>query len=151
MLAHAKDLRKDGHLVHGCCYSVTSTTNKRVPVFSDFYLARKLVESLKKSDKEQATDTIGFVIMPDHFHWLFQLKGSYSLSDTVGRVKGRAALAVNKQRNGIHKIWQPGFHDKCIRKEEDVIRIMRHIAASPVRTGLAKSLKYYPHWDCIYL
>jgi REP element-mobilizing transposase RayT len=96
---------------------------------------------------DQATKTIGFVIMPDHFHWLFQLKDKYSLSDSVDRVKGRSALAVNKQRNGIHKVWQSGFYDRCLRGEDDVVDIMRYIVANPLRAGLVKSLKNYPHWD----
>ncbi len=151
MNSHAKELHKERFSLNGSFYSVTSTTHKRVPIFSDFYLARELVLSLKKSDGEQATDTIGFVVMPDHFHWLIQLGDKYSLSEAVGRVKGRAALAVNKQRNGIHKIWQAGFYDRRIKQEKETIHVMRYIVTNPLKAGLVRSLKHYPHWDCIYI
>jgi REP element-mobilizing transposase RayT len=151
MHTQPKDWPKGRVSLNGYIYSITSTTNKRAPVFLDFYFARALVQSLRVSDNEQATTTIGFVVMPDHFHWLFELRDKYELSDAIGRVKGRAALTVNKRRNSIHKIWQPGFHDKCIRKEEDIMSVMRYIAANPLRAGLVNSLAQYSHWDCIYV
>jgi REP element-mobilizing transposase RayT len=144
MNTYAKELRE-------CTYSITSITHKKAPVFSDFHLARELVRSIRLSDNEQATKTVGFVVMPTHFHWLFKLGYIYNLNNTVERVKGRAALAVNKQRNGIHKIWQVGFQERCIQREEELIKAMRHIVRSPLRAGLVNSLKLYPHWDCVYL
>ncbi|TDF38554.1 transposase [Alteromonadaceae bacterium M269] len=151
MYAHAKDLRKGRLSSSGNIYSVTVSTYRKSPVFADFYLARKLVQSFKTSDIERTTKTIGFVIMPDHFHWLFQLGEKYDLSKAVARAKGRAALAVNQQRNCIQKVWQSGFHDRCLRKDDDTVIVMRYIIATPLRAGLVRSVRDYSHWDCVYI
>ncbi|MCF6281296.1 MAG: hypothetical protein L3J28_03650 [Candidatus Polarisedimenticolaceae bacterium] len=43
------------------------------------------------------------------------------------------------------------LHDRAIRKEEDLVAIARYIVANPLRAGLVKSIKDYPHWDCVWL
>jgi putative transposase len=49
------------------------------------------------------------------------------------------------------RIWQDGFHDHALRKEEAVIDAARYIVANPLRAGLVGSVKDYSHWDAIWL
>ena len=98
-----------------------------------------------KSDELNKSNTLAFVIMPDHIHWLFQLNQSHTLTKVVHSIKSISAHQVGKP------IWQTGFYDHAIRKEEDIQSIARYIVANPIRAGLVKSVGDYPHWDAIWL
>mgnify|MGYP003920799285 FL=1 len=83
--------------------------------------------------------------MPDHFHWLLDLSGKYSLSQTVGMLKSQTARAIGQS------IWQRGFHDHALREQEDTLQIARYIVANPLRAQLVKSVKDYPYWYAVWL
>jgi putative transposase len=132
-------------------YFVTSITHQRIPVFSDLYLARTLVQALKKSDSDKSTTTLAWVIMPDHFHWLFQLEQKTDLSKVIKNIKGRSAYEINKQAGITGKLWQKQYYDRAIRINENIKQIARYIIANPLRAGLVKNITDYPHWDAIWL
>jgi len=58
-------------------YLLTANTLKREPVFRDYNLGRIVVRQFKQAQEQGFVDSLAFVVMPDHFHWLIQLqKGS---------------------------------------------------------------------------
>lgn len=83
--------------------------------------------------------------MPDHIHWLMQLASSQPLSNVIKAIKSKASVQLGQP------IWQKGFYDHAIRKDEDIQNIARYIVANPVRAGLVTRVGDYPHWDAIYL
>ena len=42
-------------------------------------------------------------------------------------------------------LWQDGFYDHVLRREEDSLAIAAYIVANPVRAGLVKSVTEYPY------
>jgi REP element-mobilizing transposase RayT len=142
---HAKDLRRGRVLLAGQVYHVTAVTRGRQPVFGNLSAARMLVHALRDAAINGDAATLAFVVMPDHLHWLLRLDGPASLSAVVGAVKAVAAHRVGG------RIWQGGFHDHAVRKDEDLAAIARYIVANPVRAGLVERVGDYPHWDAIWL
>ena len=137
-------LRKGRHSCLNHIYHVTFSTLQRQPVFLDFHRASLLRRILKSSDENNHSQTYAFCIMPDHIHWLFQLKQG-DLSQSISRVKGQYS------QKSESKIWQRGFFDHAIRKEESLIQVARYIVANPLRTGLVESVGMYSHWDSNWL
>ena len=88
--------------------------------------------------------------MPDHLHWLFVLRSS-SLSETVRLLKGRSAKRINEAAGRSEPLWQKGFHDHALRKEEDIKAVARYVIANPLRAGLAANIGDYPHWDAVWI
>ncbi len=88
--------------------------------------------------------------MPDHLHWLIELRQG-SLSNLMQRFKSRSARALNQAQGHSGSLWQKGFHDRALRREENVLSIARYIVANPLRAGLVKSVRQYPHWDAVWL
>ncbi len=77
--------------------------------------------------------------MPDHLHWLFSLENSNNLSQVVADVKRRSAYRTNEQNQRTGSVvWQPGFHDYALRKEDKIKDVARYIIANPLRAGLVK-------------
>ena len=142
------ELRKGRFSERGRIYHVTFTTFDRIPLFADFWLGRQVVGCMR--GQESRATTLAYVIMPDHIHWLIRLE-SKSLSDTVKFLKGQSACFLNKIIGRRAPVWQPGFYDRAIRREEDLIAIARYIVLNPVRGGLVKSVGEYPLWDACWL
>ncbi len=90
-------------------------------------------------------ETLAFVVMPDHVHWLVQLKDAVSLGNVVRRFKARVSIVLGAP------VWQRGFHDHAVRKDEDMVEAARYIVANPVRAGLVRRIGDYPHWDAVWL
>jgi REP element-mobilizing transposase RayT len=88
--------------------------------------------------------------MPDHFHWLLELRDC-SLASLMRAVKSRAAVALNRQFGRQGQVWQPGYHDRGLRREEDLKAAARYIVANPVRAGLVERVGDYPLWDAVWV
>ncbi|QFU23419.1 transposase [Shewanella eurypsychrophilus] len=150
-MKHGKDLRTGRYSEGNNYYFVTTNTHNREALFLDFDCARIVINNLKHTDKLNITNTIGFVLMPDHLHWLFQLNETADLSYAVGSTKGRSAKQINTHLKRNIKVWQPGFYDHCLRQDEEIKEVMRYIVANPLRANLVDNIGNYSHWDCIYL
>ncbi|WP_439862298.1 REP-associated tyrosine transposase [Pseudomonas sp. MBLB4136] len=140
----ANRLRKGRHSQPGQLYLVTTVTRERQPVFAEFACARSLVQVLRAESALGSAETLAFVVMPDHLHWLLQLQQG-SLSAVVGRVKSISARRLGSA------VWQAGFHDRAIRRDEDLQAVARYVVANPLRAGLVAGVGQYPHWDAVWL
>jgi len=151
MTAHSRALRKGRISETGRIYLITTTVKDREPLFGDFALARAAIHELRASDAAGLSRTLAFVLMPDHLHWLVQLE-SGSLALLLARYKKRAASAVNRVRGTAGRpVWQTGFHDRALRREESLRAVARYVVTNPVRAGLVRSVRDYPHWDAVWL
>ena len=134
----------------GGIYLVTSRLEKGRNDFSDWRLGRLLVNELKDVQRLEIANTLAFVVMPDHFHWLLELQKN-ALPKIVQRVKSKTAIAVNNATGRQGRFWQWGYHDKAVRHEKDLVHFARYIVANPLRAGLVKRVGDYPLWDAVWL
>ena len=132
-------------------YLCTTIVQYRKPVFGDWRIGRLVVDALRWRDAIGATRTITFVVMPDHLHWLFELTGGDSLSQVIGGVKKRTTMQINRTCGTEGRLWQPGFHDHAVRREEDLKALASYVVHNPVRAGIARSIREYPLWDAMWL
>jgi REP element-mobilizing transposase RayT len=147
---HGKDLRKGRHSELGRPYLITAVTRARETYFRDFTLARMVVAELRDATERGMAESLAWVIMPDHLHWLLVPRSS-SLQIVIQRVKSRSAIAINRKLGGYGPVWQKGYHDHALRREENLLRTARYIVANPLRSGLVRHLSDYPHWDAAWL
>jgi REP element-mobilizing transposase RayT len=135
----------------GQVYFVTTVTAGRVPIFEDFHSARCVIREMQQAHTAGLVNSLAWVLMPDHLHWLFQLGDFDALAQVMQRFKGRTARALNAMSSGHSSVWQNGYHDHALRKEEDVRGVARYLAANPLRAGLVAHLGDYSHWDAAWL
>ncbi|MFJ4065232.1 REP-associated tyrosine transposase [Pseudomonas sp. NPDC089996] len=143
-------LRQGRYSEPGRLYLLTTVTRNRNPLFSDLLFARVVISQLRQSDEEGSCRSLAWVLMPDHLHWLIEL-GSANLGNLMCAFKSRSSCALYKAGAERQHIWQPGFHDRALRREEDVKAAARYIIANPVRAGLVRRAGEYSHWDCVWL
>lgn len=138
------ELRKGRYSQENYFYHLVFSTQKRQPIFSDFNKSRYLINLLKQTQQEGFIDNKAFVIMPDHIHWLFQLKQG-NVSSLIQRVKSFYTKFEGRS------VWNKGFYDHALRNDESLIKVARYIVANPLRAGLVDQIGDYPHWDSVWL
>jgi REP element-mobilizing transposase RayT len=131
-------------------YLLTTNTIGREPVFNDFVLGRLVVAQFRTAQDQGWVNSLAWVVMPDHFHWLIELQQG-SLSGLMQKTKSLSTKAVNLYVGRKISLWQQGFHDRALRREEDLVKLARYVVANPLRAGLVERLGDYPLWDAIWV
>ena len=134
----------------GGIYLITAVVHQRQPFFADWRLGRLVVKQFREIEEEGWADFLTWVVMPDHMHCLLQLRDR-TLADVVCRIKSRSSLAVNQALGRRGRLWQKGYHDRAVRKEDDVKDLARYVVHNPVRAGLVERVHDYPLWDACWL
>jgi REP element-mobilizing transposase RayT len=143
MMAY-NELRKGRVSQSGLVYHITTVAQRRTPYFAALDNGRKVVRELMALQAEGRTETLCYVLMPDHLHWLMVLHQG-KLSDAVRLLKGRSAHAIGQS------IWQANYFDHAVRKDEDMRKMARYIVANPLRANLVERLGDYSLWDAAWL
>ncbi|MDP1704482.1 MAG: transposase, partial [Sulfurimicrobium sp.] len=137
-------LRKGRFSQTGMVYHITTATLHRTPHFSDLAKGRKVVQELKTLQEQGKAETLCYVLMPDHLHWLMALQDG-ELSGIMHLLKGRSARAIG------YSLWQANYYDHAVRQEEDLRKMARYMVANPLRANLVNSIGDYPLWDAVWL
>lgn len=75
--------------------------------------------------------------MPDHLHFLVE-----GLSDSANS----AALWALRPKG----LWQDGYYERILRRDEDSVAVCHYILDNPVRAGLVAAPSDYPFsWSCL--
>lgn len=146
-----KDLQKGRYSQTNQIYFVTTVLYRRKPLFLDFYCAKNVVYEMKRLHDEGIVDSLAWVIMPDHIHWLFNLKEIFTLSKTMQHFKARTAHRINSYLGQKGTVWQKAYYDHAVRKEENIRGIARYIVANPLRGDLVQNIGDYSLWDAAWL
>lgn len=147
---HGRNLRKGRVSEEGRAYLVTAVTDGRRPLFHDWDIGRAVLAAMKAEQQAGAIESLAWVLMPDHLHWLFVLRRG-RLGDVMRRMKSRGAIAINRLLAGTGRVWQPSYHDHAIREEENLHALARYVVANPLRAGLVRHIGAYPLWDAAWL
>ena len=146
----AHRLRTGRHSESGRIYLLTAVTYERQPIFQDWRVGRLVVNEFRKAQEDGNATSIAWVVMPDHFHWLVELHNG-DLPKLMQATKSRSARAINQQSGRNEALWQKGYFDRALRREEDLRAAARYIIANPLRAGLVTYVGDYPLWDAIWL
>lgn len=149
MLYQTRQTRIGRYSEHGRVYLITTVTKNRQLFFSDPQLGMFVAQQFEEADADGVVCSLAWVVMPDHFHWLVELRQK-TLSEIAARTKSKSTHLVNKALGRTGSIWQRGFHDRALRREEDLKSAARYVVMNPVRAGLVRRVKDYPLWWAIW-
>lgn len=151
-MPRSRDLRKGRVSESGRAYILTTVTAERRPMFADLVCGRTIAKAIAHHDQTGWSETLAWVVMPDHVHWLMVLSRRGSLDQLMRSFKSYTARVLNARlrRKGI-PFWQPGFHDHAVRRDEDLRQLARYIIGNPLRAKLVDEIGQYPLWDAMWL
>lgn len=151
---HARDLRKGRYSENNRIYLVTTVTWQRQKVFTNFCLGRLVVHAISDQHQQGKVDSLAFVIMPDHLHWLFALQNESSLAEVMRSIKGVSAnkiQIIRREQGEIttrQSLWQDGYHDHAVRKEEDLQKTRTLYSRQPIKSRSSKKSGRLPFMGC---
>jgi REP element-mobilizing transposase RayT len=124
-------------------YHITWETRDRKRFLCREGLARAVIECMEAEAAGARVDLCAYCVMPDHVHVLLVPWDGTNVTRFIQAVKSRTARAYC-MLGGEGKLWQRGFYDHIVRREESVSRIAEYILANPVRAGLVENASAYP-------
>ena len=150
MRYHGKELRKGRVSIAGQVYVIAAVTHQRKLIFSDWSSAAHASRLLHSFSNDAHVQTLAWVVMPDHIHWMFALKDG-PLHRPVQHLKSVIARDVNIVSGTTGQLWQKGYHERAVRSEEDLRAVARYIVMNPVRAGLVRRAGEYSFWNAAWL
>ncbi len=131
------------YYLEGCIYFITNVTFDRIPILiEDIDL---LWASINKVTDDTNCELIAWVILPEHFHFLFK-PDKKNISRTMQSIKMSFLKKYQYRLNlNIRRTWQYRFWDRMIRDADDFDRHLHYIHYNPVKHGLVESPFDYPH------
>ncbi|WP_349986266.1 transposase [Stenotrophomonas sp. WHRI 8082] len=143
----SRHLQRGRASIPGGYYVLTTVTHCRRPVFEFPCNARIVIESLRDVERAAISRSFAWVVMPDHVHWLLQLRQG-TLGACMQRFKSRSSRLIGRTSGYGARLWQPSYFDHALRSEESLRAQALYIVANPVRAGLSENLGDYPYAWC---
>ncbi|NUS37563.1 MAG: transposase [Lysobacter sp.] len=135
----------------GHAYLVTSTTAGRKPLFADTEIAFAAAAALAHAANWQPSRLLAWVLMPDHWHALLVLGDGDSLARRIGWLKAESARGLRRRFPELRQVWATAYHDRALRREDDLRAAARYVVMNPVRAGLVQRVGDCPFWDAVWL
>jgi putative transposase len=115
---------------------VTTNTKNRRPIFANPAYASEAIDRMYRQQDLNPYFLFGFVVMPDHCHFLLNIPSPYTISSFMNSYKTGLTFDI-----GIGAFWQPRFD---VRVPDDGWATLRYIHDNPVAAGLSSSPEAYP-------
>jgi putative transposase len=80
---------------------------------------------------------LGFCLMPDHVHLLL-CNSTVPVGKIMNLLKGRTSHRIRKTHPTL-QVWQRGYWDHIVRRQEGLYTVLQYIFQNPVRAGLVES------------
>jgi REP-associated tyrosine transposase len=123
---------------------VTLCCAGRRPVFAASKNATWFIEILRKHSIAHRFAVYAYCVMPDHFHAL--VSGLDPTSSLLPFVKNLKLTTSREYQNKFREtLWQKKFYDHILRPQDNAASVAGYIWMNPVRQGLCKDPRDYPH------
>lgn len=142
---HARNLRIGRISEPFICYSITKTVSGRNRVLASDGVAGILMESWDYLRTVNQIKLLAFCVMPDHFHLLFCLLNSKTLSEVMNSTSKFTALKINRCLGRSGRFWEDGFHDHRCRNDDETDDLSVYIEHNPVRAGFVEKAHDWPY------
>ncbi len=124
-------------------YFVTTNTHQCKPFFTKSNIVSSAINYLDVVSKVCEIDVVSYCFMPDHLHLV--LSGNFENSNL------EIFMNRYKQKTGFHfkkvfklKLWSTSYHDRVLRKTEEIRSVGRYTLLNPVKAGLVNDILDYP-------
>jgi REP element-mobilizing transposase RayT len=139
-----KKIRLASSVYNGsAAFSVTIATASREPALTNRDVATICIGALGEAAARHSISVLAHCLMPDHLHLLVGARPGANLIDFMKLFKQLSGYRC-KVQFGL-KLWQKGYYDHVMRREEDWFLAARYIFENPIRAGLVADWRAFPH------
>ena len=108
-----------------------------------------IAHSLQWAHENGRAKCLAFVVMPDHYHWVFQLGVDYELASVVASVSTFTAWHINERMSWTGSFWQSGYHEHAHRNADTTERHVLYVIENPVRAGFVGQAQDWPFGEVL--
>jgi putative transposase len=126
-------------------YSVTSCTFGRRPIFNEVAWSAEVSRQLLQQASRHRFDVSAYCFMPDHVHILLDVTAADSDFRRLMNAWKQATGFAYKRATGC-RLWQSGYFDHVLRRDEDRLEVIPYLLANPLRAGLVEDIRDYRFW-----
>jgi REP-associated tyrosine transposase len=123
---------------------LTMCTHGRRAYFEPAEIVDVALSELLRTATANEIEIIAYCFMPDHLHALIAGASEYSDAKRFTAVFRHRSGFRYRQRKG-ERLWQEGYFDRHLRKEDRTVDVVSYIVANPVRSGLCRTVCEYPY------
>ena len=87
-------------------------------------------------------ELLAHVVMPNHVHVLFRLVEGQDLGKTIHSWKSFTAHEINKTLGREGTLWQEEYHDRIVRSDEHLQRLVDYILENPKKARVKNAYVY---------
>lgn len=122
-----KDWQSQAHVKWDCKYHVVIVPKYRRSVFYG-KMRRRIGEILRDLCRQKDVVLVEGNAMPDHIHMVLSIPPKYSVAMTIGYLKGKSAVRINRELMGTkgtlfgRSFWSRGYCVSTVGLDEDQIR-----------------------------
>ncbi len=98
-----------------------------------------------------AFDLKGWVIMPNHVHFLAGFREEISMSKAIADLKGSTAREINRRLGRSGSFWYRDYYDRFIRDEDHFSNTLAYIHRNPVGANLCRHFMDFPFSSARFL
>ena len=124
-------------------YFITCSTYKKEQYFLDRRPVHVILNVMRETGLTYGFTEHIYCFMPDHLHMLLEGKQDSKLKDYMKNFKQNSAFSFKKEYNRI--LWQRGFYERVLRREEALDNVALYILNNPVRAGIVDDFRKYPY------
>lgn len=136
----------------GVVYHITIGAHGKQNVFIQSAINQQVIYALKESANLYGYRLIAYCLMPDHLHILAQAgEHPRDLRGFVRGFKSLCSIAAHMPTNNVtnNKLWQRGFYEHILRKEENIAEVAEYVLNNPIRKGLVQDREQYKWCELI--
>ena len=119
-----QDWRSLSHVRWECKYHVVIVPKYRKKVFYG-RMRHKVGEILRELCRQRGINLLEGHAMPDHIHMVLSIPPKYSVSNTIGFLKGKSAIRLHREFGSLgmgKHFWIRGYNVSTVGLNEEQIR-----------------------------
>ena len=117
---------------------------ERKRVFRDDADRNNFISRLGVVLQQTSTSCFAWVLLPNHFHMLFQT-GAVPISTVMSRLLTGYAGDFNRRYNRHGHLFQNRYKSILCQEEPYFLELVRYIHLNPIRSGILKNFRYCGH------
>jgi len=126
-------------------YFLTICTHQRSCHFTSAATVALVVSPFLRTATDEQFEILAYCFMPDHLHAVVAANSEESdLRRFIGLAKQRSAYLFARVTG--ERLWQEGYFEHVVRKDEVPSELVGYILRNPVRAGLVADPTEYPYW-----
>ncbi|MBM3751890.1 MAG: transposase [Acidimicrobiia bacterium] len=133
----------------GYRYFLTMCCRNRQSAFVDAVFVSRVACEIPRTAHQHQFAVLAYTFMPNHLHILVEgADEDARLQRFTSLFRRRATLAA--ERTFPNGLWQKGYYERVLRRDEDSAQVIGYILANPVRAGIVDDpLAYLFSWSVL--